>query len=168
MPRPKTKKELCNLSQENFTKIFDLINSLTEAEQNGSFPFEHRDKNIRDVLAHLHQWHLMMLRWYDEGMQGKKPAMPDEGYTWKTTAELNQKIWEQYQTTDLVEVRKKLQLSFESLQTIMQKHIDEELFEKKRYAWTGTTSLGSYLISATSSHYDWALKWLRKYKKSLK
>ena len=30
------------------------------------------------------------------------------------------------------------------------------------YHWTATTSLGSYLVSATSSHYDWALKLIRK------
>ncbi|HOP45228.1 MAG TPA: ClbS/DfsB family four-helix bundle protein, partial [Flavobacteriales bacterium] len=38
----------------------------------------------------------------------------------------------------------------------------EELFEKKRYRWTGSTSLGAYLVSATSSHYDWALKLIQK------
>jgi hypothetical protein len=48
---------------------------------------------------------------------------------------------------------------------LIQKHSDEELFTKKRYAWTGTTSLGAYMISATSSHYDWALKTMRPLKK---
>ena len=40
--------------------------------------------------------------------------------------------------------------------------IDDELFEKKRYKWTGSTSLGAYLVSATSSHYDWAFKLIKK------
>jgi hypothetical protein len=44
----------------------------------------------------------------------------------------------------------------------METHSDEELFEKKRYQWTGTTSLGSYLVSATSSHYEWALKLIKR------
>jgi hypothetical protein len=44
-------------------------------------------------------------------------------------------------------------------------HSDQELFEKKKYAWTGTTSLGAYLISATSSHYDWATKLIKRAKK---
>ena len=49
---------------------------------------------------------------------------------------------------------------------LIKRHNDEELFVKKRYAWTGTTTLGSYFISATSSHYDWALKLITKaYKK---
>lgn len=167
MPRPKNKEELLELSQQIFEKIFNLINSLSEEEKQGSFGFEHRDKNIRDILAHLHEWHYMMLSWYKEGMKGNKPAMPAVGYTWKTTAELNQQIWEKYQTIGLEEITTKLNSSYKKLQEIIQSHTNKELFEKKRYHWTGTTSLGSYLISATSSHYDWALKWLRKYKKSL-
>ena len=34
--------------------------------------------------------------------------------------------------------------------------------EKKKYKWTGSTSLGAYLVSATSSHYDWAYKLIKK------
>jgi hypothetical protein len=43
----------------------------------------------------------------------------------------------------------------------VENHSNEELFEKKRYAWTGTTSLGAYFISSLSSHYDWALKTIK-------
>ncbi|MFC1239685.1 ClbS/DfsB family four-helix bundle protein [Treponema vincentii] len=39
---------------------------------------------------------------------------------------------------------------------------NEELFTKKVFDWTGTTSLGSYCVSATSSHYDWATKDIKK------
>ncbi|MDR1033746.1 MAG: ClbS/DfsB family four-helix bundle protein [Bifidobacteriaceae bacterium] len=46
--------------------------------------------------------------------------------------------------------------------SIIQKHTDDELFTKKHYKWTGTTSLAAYLISATSSHYDWGWKCVRK------
>jgi len=55
--------------------------------------------------------------------------------------------------------------SFNELQDIIRKHSNEELFEKKRYKWTGTTSLGAYLVSATSSHYDWAYKLIKKARK---
>lgn len=43
--------------------------------------------------------------------------------------------------------------------------VDAELFEKKRYKWTGTTLLGAYFVSATSSHYDWAYKLIKKAKR---
>jgi len=51
---------------------------------------------------------------------------------------------------------------------LIEKHNDDELFTKKKYEWTGTTSLGSYFISATSSHYDWGLKTVKPLKKLVK
>lgn len=118
-------------------------------------------------MAHLHHWHLMMLDWYKVGMSGVKPEMPAKGYTWKTVPELNHEIWKKYQTTDYEEILNMVKKSFSDIQTIINKHDNNELFEKKKYKWTGTTSLGSYLVSATSSHYDWAMKKLKKYKKAL-
>jgi len=162
MPRPKTKQELLNLSELNFKKLNELIDKLPEVKQNTEFHPGTMNRNIRDVLAHLHEWHLMMERWYTAGMKGEKPAIPAEGYTWKTTPELNRKIWEKYRDQNFEEIRKKFELSHKKIHSIIQKHSDEELFEKKRYKWTGTTSLGAYLISATSSHYDWALKLIKR------
>jgi len=48
---------------------------------------------------------------------------------------------------------------------IIEIHNDDELFTKKKYNWTGTTSLGSYFISATSSHYDWGFGTIKPLKK---
>ena len=168
MPRPKNKGELLELSKTNFTKMLDLVDSFDEEEIiNGKLPFEDRDKNIKDILAHLHHWHLMAQEWYVVGMSGVKPNMPATGYTWKTVPDLNLEIWKKYQTVSYSEVYEMLQKSFLEIQKLINSHSDEELFEKKRYKWTGTTSLGSYLISATSSHYDWAMKKLKKYKREL-
>lgn len=165
MARPINKEELLRLSQKNFQKLIDLIESHSQAEQQNDFPPGTMNRNIRDVLAHLHHWHLMMLEWYEVGMQGKKPDMPAKGYTWKTLPDLNKKIWEQYRTEPLSDVRKHFNDSFAKIYQLIQKHSDEELFTKKKYPWTGSTSLGAYLISATSSHYDWAYKLIKKAKK---
>ena len=165
MPRPKTKDELLKLSQQNYEKLNDFIDKYTWEEQLAEFNLDTMNRNICDVLAHLHHWHLMMLDWYTVGMKGEKPNIPAKGYTWRTVPELNKWIWEKYKKADLGEVRESLQNSFEKVQSVIEKHDNDELFEKKRYKWTGTTSLGAYLISATSSHYDWALKLIKKGKK---
>ena len=169
MARPNTKKELLDLSQENFDKLWKLINSFSSEEQHAKYIFDNnRDKNIRDILVHLHEWHLMMMKWYKIGMTGVKPDMPAKGYTWKTIKGLNKEIWEKYQKTNYDDASKLLNNSFKEVRNLIKNHNDKELFEKKKYIWTGTTSMGSYFISATSSHYDWAMKLLKKYKKSLK
>ena len=162
MPRPKSKKELTELSQKNFKALNDYIDSFTDKEKSAEFPKGTMNRNIRDVLAHLHHWHLMFLEWYAVGMKGEKPDMPAKGYTWKDTPGLNRKIWKDYQGYKLENVREMLDKSFSDIQNIIRLHSDKELFEKKKYKWTGTTSLGAYLVSATSSHYDWALKLIKK------
>lgn len=145
--------------------MYDFIEALPEKEQNAEFPEGTLNRNIRDVLMHLHHWHLMFLDWYQIGMAGQKPAMPAPGYTWKTTPDLNKWIREKYQNTQLAHAMILLQQSFLEVQKIIEQHTDQELFEKKRFKWTGSTSLGAYLVSATSSHYDWALKLIKKVKK---
>ena len=162
MPKPKTKDELLHLSQENFQKLFHFIEQMSKEEQARAFPKGTMNRNIRDVLAHLHHWHLLFLNWYEVGMAGGKPDMPATGYTWKMNAQLNRWIWQQYQDMALEQAKIKLKESFNGVKKIINKHSQEELFEKKRYHWTGSTSLGAYLISATSSHYDWALKLIKK------
>lgn len=165
MPRPKSKQELIESSQKNFKKLNDLIDSFSVKEQKTDFPEGTLNRNIRDVLAHVHHWNVMTLGWYEVGMKGEKPDMPAKGYTWKTLPDLNRNIFEKYQKTGLEKARVLLEDSFNGLQKIIQQHTDEELFEKKRYKWTGSTSLGSYLVSAASSHYEWAFKLIKKAKK---
>ncbi|EGP9994849.1 ClbS/DfsB family four-helix bundle protein, partial [Listeria monocytogenes] len=104
--------------------------------------------------------------WYEVGMGGKKPFMPAEGFTWKTTPELNLVIWQKYQETDLAQARELLDETHNKEMVLIAGHSEEELFTKKYYKWTNTTSLGAIFISSTSSHYDWAIKKIRKFKKA--
>ncbi len=69
MPRPKSKEELLDLSEKNFQMLLNYINGLSNGKQSNEFPSGTLNRNIRDVLAHLHHWHLMMLSWYEEGMK---------------------------------------------------------------------------------------------------
>ena len=167
MPRPKNKCELQDLSQKNYQRLLDLVESFSNEELTLEFPENFMNKNPRDVLSHLHQWHLMMLDWYKVGMSGNKPKMPAEGYTWKTTKELNYKIWQDYQNISLAQAKSLLAESHQKIQSLIEKHSDEELFTKKYYHWTGSTSLAAYLIGSSSSHYDWAYKLIKKARNSL-
>ncbi len=162
MPRPTNKTELLSLSQKSYKDLNNFVDSFPDEDKNREFPAGTLNRNIRDVIAHLHHWHLLVLEWYSIGMKGEKPEMPAKGYTWKTTPELNKTIWEKYRSTDLQTARKLLDKSFKEVLSLIEKHTNEELFEKKKYKWTGSTSLGAYLVSCTSSHNDWALKLMKK------
>jgi hypothetical protein len=171
MPRPTNKKELLELAEINFNKLLEFIEELPDelkAKIYKNDELNDRDKTIADVICHLHEWHLMMENWYKVGMSGKKPAIPAEGYTFQTLPKLNHKIWEKYKGTELKKAVTIFKKSYKDVIALIGKHNDEELFTKKKYEWTGTTSLGSYFISATSSHYDWGLKTVKPLKKLIK
>jgi len=163
MPRPKNKKELLDASDKNFNKLWTIIDSIDDEQKQNDFKNDALlNKNIRDVLCHLYHWHLMFLDWYKIGMKGTKPEMPSPGYKWKDTALLNIEVNKKYTTTTLVEAQKLVKKSHAKVHSIIAKHSYNELFEKKKYAWTGSTSLGQYLISNTSSHYDWAIRIIKR------
>jgi len=171
MPRPTNKNELLEQAEQNFNKLLEFIDGLPEKIKNGTYKnneLNERDKTVADVICHLHEWHLMMETWYKVGMSGKKPAIPAEGYTFQTLPKLNHKIWEQYKGTELKKAIEMFKKSHKAVMALIGKHTDDELFTKKKYQWTGTTSLGSYFISSTSSHYDWGLKTVKPLKKMVK
>jgi len=168
MPRPKNKKELLTLSETNLNKFLDFINELPDDIKNKTFSkneLNNRDKTISDVVCHLHEWHTMMKNWYKVGMSGQKPAIPAEGVTWQTLPVLNRRIWEKHQGTELKKALMLLKKSHQEIMALVEKHTDEELFTKKKYTWTGTTSLGAYFISNLSSHYEWGIKTIKPLKK---
>ena len=129
---------------------------------NAEFPKGHLNRNVKDVLAHVHEWHNMMIDWYDAGMAGIKPDMPKKGFTWRTLPALNRIIWETYKDEKFDVALQKLKESHKKIRNLIDSHSDIDLFTKKKYNWTGSTSLGAYLTSCTSSHYDWAYKLIKK------
>lgn len=168
MPRPTTKAMLIEAANAQFEKLWKQIDSMSEAQQNAQFSFEDRDKNLRDVLIHLYEWHMMMQRWYQIGtIEGGMPEVPGKGYTWRTLPGLNQEIWAQYQDVSLEDAKRMLRESHDTILRLIESHTNDELFEKNVYKWTKSTTLGAYFVSNTSSHYDWAMKKIKLHIKSM-
>ncbi|UJF23841.1 ClbS/DfsB family four-helix bundle protein [Suttonella sp. R2A3] len=165
MARPSTKEALESASTMNFAQLFTLIDSMSKEEQNALFSFEGRDKNIRDVLVHLYEWHQLLLNWVDSNQAGKEQHFLPKPYNWRTYPQMNDAFWEKHQKTSLEKSVTILQDSHAEVMNLIRAFSDEALFTKKYFSWTGTTSLGSYCVSATSSHYDWAMKIIKKHKK---
>ena len=169
MPRPTTKQELILAGNTQFTKLWQLIDSMTEEQQTVTFSFEDRDRNIRDVLVHLYEWHQLLLNWVKANLAGERRPFLPEPYNWKTYGVMNvEVIWKKHQQTPYGKSKEMVSESHREVMEIIEPFSDEELFTKKYYPWTGTSSLGSYCISATSSHYDWAMKKIKAHVKSLK
>lgn len=177
MPRPKNKAELITAASENFKKLQKMISEMTEKELNTPFNFSadekkkeahwKRDRNLRDVLIHLTEWHKLMIECLENNKDGGNvPFLPEE-YNWKTYGNMNVMFWERNQKTSLEAAKKNLEESHEKIMNLIGDFSDEQLFDKGIYKWTGTSNLGSYFISVTSSHYDWAMKKLKAHKKMI-
>lgn len=166
MPRPTTKQMLIEAADGEFGKLRKLVDSMPPQMQNAEFAFEGRDRNVRDVVVHLYEWHRMLLRWVRSNMAGEAASFLPEPYNWKTYPQMNVELWKKNRHIPLETAKEMFTASHREVMALVETFTDEELFVKKHFPWTGTTNLGSYCISATSSHYDWAMKKLKQHLKS--
>ena len=82
MARPTSKTDLMQAAAANWQKLNDFVAGLTEAELAAPFYFSadekkkeahwRRDKNLRDVLIHLWEWHQLLLKWVQANQAGEE------------------------------------------------------------------------------------------------
>lgn len=174
MARAENKVELENNSNTNFIKLMDLLDSLTQKQIEKTLPFDDstgkeahwsRDKNVKDVLIHLYEWHQLLINWVIKNQSGQETQFLKEGYNWRTYGDMNQEFVMEHDTTSFKEAHILLTTSHKEVMRLLDEFNDEQLFSKDIYPWVGGSTLGSYFVSATASHYEWAYKKLNKFKK---
>ncbi len=168
MPRATTKEDLLVSANEQFNKMFSMIENLSMEDQIATFNFDDRDRNIRDVLIHLYEWHQLLLNWATNNLNGNTVKFLKEPYNWKTTKEMNIDFWNDHQDTDYEKSKEMIKESHKEVMKLIETFSNEQLFKRQVYSWTGTSTLGSYCVSATASHYDWAMKKIKNHIKTLK
>lgn len=176
MGRPTTKTDLLTAATVNYEKLNALISGMTEEELGTPFDFSNdvkkkeahwkRDKNLRDILIHLYEWHQLLLHWVQSNQGGEKKPFIPAPYNWKTYGNMNVEFWEKHQNTSLDEAKSLLRESHAAIMELAETFTNEELFAKGIYKWVGGSTLGSYFVSVTASHYDWAMKKLKAHKKN--
>ena len=161
MARPTTKETLAIIAQEKFDKMWSIIDKMSRTQQEAPFSPEMasagkethwaRDKNLRDVLVHLYEWHQLLLAWVKANINGEKRDFLPQPYNWRN-----------YPDMTLSDSKSLLKGTHAEVMKWLGGFSQEELFSKHSFSWTGSTTLGAYFISATASHYDWAIKKLKK------
>lgn len=162
----------------NYKKLNTCINSMGRHELELAFDFTSdtkkkeahwsRDKNLRDILIHLYEWHQLVLNWVNSNMKGVEKPFLISPYNWKTYGDMNVEFWKKHQNTSLEEAMVMLATSHKDVVKLIDIFTNEELFSKNVYNWVGGSTLGSYCVSATTSHYDWALRKLKAHSKYCK
>ncbi len=177
MSRPTTKTDLLEASETKYEQLQELIASLTDEELATPFDFSgdsgkkeahwQRDKNLRDVLIHLYEWHQLILQWVEANQHGEsKPFLP-EPYNWKTYGDMNVALWQKHQATSLEQAKKLFAESHKEVLHLAESLNNKELFTKDAFPWVGGSTLGQYFVSTMSSHYDWAMKKLKAHRQRL-
>lgn len=176
--RPKSKTELLKAADTQYSKLISLIESMSDAERTAPLYYGpdfkkkeahwRRDTNLRDILGHLYEWHQLLLNWATSNQAGKTQSFLPEPYTWKNYCNMNIEFCQKHKDTPYEDSLQLVKRNHRKVLELIESFTDKELFEKAHFNWTGTTTLGSYCISATSSHYDWAIKKIQAHIKALK
>ena len=177
MSRPKNKEELITAANTNYDKLLTMIENRTDEEKNATYDFSsdekkkeahwRRDRNLRDVLMHLNEWHLLLLEWIKNRKNDEKKPFLMEGYSWKSYGEMNMVFWKCCQSISEEEALERFKDSHARVMKALDTFTQEELFTSTYYPWVGGSCIGSYFISTTSSHYDWAMKKMKAHKKTI-
>lgn len=178
MTKPTTKEDLVISAETSYNKLMVLISKMTDEEMTVPFDFSdfpskkeahwQRDKNVRDILAHLYEWHQLIIKWVKSNQMGNKTAFFPKPYNWRTYGEYNLEIFKKHQNTSLSEIKSMLDQSHKQIIALAEGFTDDELFSKGFYTWVGGSTLGSYFVSGTSSHYKWAMKKINAHKRNIK
>jgi len=118
--------------------------------------------SIKDMLAHLHEWHRMALNWYEIGLTGKRAAIPAP----KDCPILNRAIYEKYKDCSWREMADAFEKSHKKMMALAGSLTEKQLLTPGYFAWTRKNPLTSYLSPNLGSHYRWAIRHIRRWKKA--
>ena len=108
-----------------------------------------------------------MLEWVANNKAGVHKPFLMEGYNWKTYGAMNILFWKRNQSVTLDMALEQFKESHKKIMDVIQTMSNDELFQKNVYDWVGGSTIGSYFISVTSSHYDWAMKKIKAHRKMI-
>ena len=108
------------------------------------------DRCLRDLLAHLHEWQVLMRVFVQIIREGNpRDFLPDE-YR-KNYHEMDKMIVEKHQGTNLEEAKSLLEKTHQEMLNLADTFSDEELFSRGVYKCTYTTTMAAYFESVTTT-----------------
>ena len=160
--RYSSKSELLSDIERQHAAFEDLVDSLprTRLREPGVWG---DDWSVHDLIAHLTEWEQMLLGWHREGLEGRTPAMPAPGYTWRQTPDLNRAIQKKHRRKSSKRVREAFDASYQETLEFAKGLSEDAIFTPGQFAWTGKNALAAYLGANTASHYRTATKIIRRW-----
>ena len=177
MANPTNKQQLLATISDGYAKLNEQIAKMTVEEVAASFDFAadpkkcgvrwQYDRCLRDLLAHLYEWQVLMREFVSNIREGHpKDYLPD-AYR-KNYHEMDKMLVEKHQNTPLEEAKRLQHETHEEMSSLAESFTEEELFTKGYFKNTYTTDMAAYFVSVTSSPYGQAVKLLKTHQKNLK
>lgn len=124
-------------------------------------------ENMRDVLTHIYEWQLLQVAFVENIRKGEPKDFIPDPYR-KNYKEMDEVNRLRHQSTSFDKAVSLLQETHPKMIALMESFTDEELFGKKVFKVTYTTTMAAYFVSVTLSPYSQALKRLKSHLRSLK
>lgn len=176
MAQPTNKQSLIDLAQEGYTQLMQaLSNAGTPALETAFIPKESKAKcttfaqgeNMRDVLTHIYEWQRLQAAFVANIRKDEPKDFIPDPYR-KNYKEMDEVNRLKHQTTSIQQAIALLQESHPEMISLIESFTEEELFGKKVFKVTYTTTMAAYFASVTTSPYSQALKRLKSHINSLK
>jgi hypothetical protein len=120
--------------------------------------------SVKDLLAHLTEWGNMFLHWYAEGLAGRTPPTPAEGFTWREMPALNKQIYEKYKDDEWGKVESEFETMHRKFFQLARDIPEGDYFVPGLYPWMGRSRLALFIHANGGGHYRWARQWIEKWK----
>lgn len=121
MPRPQTKNDLLIAANEQYNKLWAIIDGMTPDEQNAAFvsPSQKRTKRhtggatrICATCWYLYERHQLLLNWVSANQNGGEVvSFLPAPFNWKNYGEMNVGFWEKHQGTSLDDAKAMLRVA---------------------------------------------------------
>lgn len=176
MAQPQDKNGLIEAAQEQYQALIQII------EETGTellkTPFEVEDKpskcatfqqgeNVKDLLVHIYEWQRLQSAFVDNIRKGTPKDFIPEPYR-KNYKEMDAANWEKHRNTPLETMISLLKDSHQEMIQLMESFTEEQLFGKKVFKVTYTTTMAAYFSSVTTTPYSQSLKKIKSHIRALK
>lgn len=161
------KKELLIEIETELSKLRRLIVDL-KPRQMTSLPVTAAGWTVKDIFGHLVGWQRLQKKWYQTELDGGQAILPDDGYSWKETPRLNEGIYKTFQRVSLKRVLAEFEENHQWILDLIDSLSGPQLVQPGQFMWTGKSwTVSDFLRANSASHYRWAAKHIRRWKKSL-
>ena len=120
----------------------------TRFEAAGSYS-EASGWSYKDLLAHFGYWEGRAAHIFNNLLEGIDPPKDD-----RLLDEINQEVYERGQMLTVPEVRQGEAVSYQRLLGLVERASEADLFDPKRFQWTGGSPFADWIAGNSFEHYE--------------